>query len=232
MRRMAPVDRAITLLVGVVLLAAAATALAWREGVVVSDRTLDVSWLGWRVHTEWWPWAVGTAGAVLVLFGLTLAVGHLPRRRVSVIRPGGAHSRSGLVDSDVLVSTVRDRIHEIDGVRAARGRIRRERDHLVMSFVVTVEPSVSLRHTVSELDDAATMGAYIAHRDDLAKAVSLVDRGLVSMVVGMVRPLDEVNEVFEALEEGAVVGRAVLEVMAEPSEVPSARGPSDIVSAD
>jgi hypothetical protein len=54
----------------------------------------------------------------------------------------------------------------------------------------------------------------------------------VSMVVGMVRPLDEVNEVLEALEEGAVVGRAVLEVTAEASELPSAREPSDIVSAD
>lgn len=62
------------------------------------------------------------------------------------------------------------------------------------------------------LDEVEYVGSRYAHRDDLAKAVSLVERGLVSMVVGMVRPLEEVNEVFQALESGSVVGRAVLEV--------------------
>ena len=52
-------------------------------------------------------------------------------------------------------------------------------------------------------------------------------RGLVSTVVGRVRPLEAVNEVFDELEAGAVVGRAVLEV----ADIPSAREPSDIVSA-
>ena len=32
------------------------------------------------------------------------------------------------------------------------------------------------------------------------------------MIVGMVRPLEQVNEVFEALTAGTVVGRAVLDV--------------------
>jgi D-arabinose 1-dehydrogenase-like Zn-dependent alcohol dehydrogenase len=82
------------------------------------------------------------------------------------------------------------------------------------------------------LDEVDYVGSRYAHRDDLAKAVSLVARGLVSMVVGMVRPLDEVNDVFGALEDGAVVGRAVLEVAASSSGLPSAREPSDIVSAD
>jgi D-arabinose 1-dehydrogenase-like Zn-dependent alcohol dehydrogenase len=62
------------------------------------------------------------------------------------------------------------------------------------------------------LDEVEYVGSRYAHRDDLARAVSLVERGLVSTVVGMVRPLEDVNEVFEALEAGSVVGRAVLEV--------------------
>jgi D-arabinose 1-dehydrogenase-like Zn-dependent alcohol dehydrogenase len=65
------------------------------------------------------------------------------------------------------------------------------------------------------LDEVEYVGSRYAHRDDLTNAVSLVARGLVSPVVGMVRPLEEVNEVFEALEEGSVVGRAVLEVAAD-----------------
>ena len=35
--------------------------------------------------------------------------------------------------------------------------------------------------------------------------------------VGLVRPLDAVNDVFTALEAGEIVGRAVLEVAAQPS---------------
>jgi D-arabinose 1-dehydrogenase-like Zn-dependent alcohol dehydrogenase len=43
--------------------------------------------------------------------------------------------------------------------------------------------------------------------------MALVAGGDVRRVVGMVRPLDEVNEVFEALEGGKVAGRAVLDVV-------------------
>jgi alcohol dehydrogenase, propanol-preferring len=82
------------------------------------------------------------------------------------------------------------------------------------------------------LDEVSYAGSRYAHRDDLTRAVSLVARGLVSMVVGMVRPLDEVNDVFDALEDGAIVGRAVLEVAPTTSEVRDRREPSDIVSAD
>jgi D-arabinose 1-dehydrogenase-like Zn-dependent alcohol dehydrogenase len=65
------------------------------------------------------------------------------------------------------------------------------------------------------LDEVDYVGSRYAHRDDLAKAVTLVDRGLVSMVVTMVRPLEEANDVVEALEAGSVVGRAVLSIAAD-----------------
>ena len=75
------------------------------------------------------------------------------------------------------------------------------------------------------------MGSRYAHRDDLAKAVTLVARGLVSTVVGLVRPLEDVNDVFAELESGSVVGRAVLEVASDPAGFPAGRTASDIVSA-
>lgn len=67
------------------------------------------------------------------------------------------------------------------------------------------------------LDETIYLGSRYAHRDDLVNAISLVTRGLVQPVVGLVRPLDAVNEVFTALEAGEVVGRAVLEVATQPS---------------
>jgi len=81
------------------------------------------------------------------------------------------------------------------------------------------------------LDEVDYVGSRYAHRDDLANAVTLVARGLVSMVVGLVRPLDDVNDVFAALESGSIVGRAVLQVAADPAGSPSGGMASDIVGA-
>jgi D-arabinose 1-dehydrogenase-like Zn-dependent alcohol dehydrogenase len=40
----------------------------------------------------------------------------------------------------------------------------------------------------------------------------MVAAGIVRPIIGMVRPLEGVNEVFDALRAGEVVGRAVLDV--------------------
>jgi D-arabinose 1-dehydrogenase-like Zn-dependent alcohol dehydrogenase len=79
---------------------------------------------------------------------------------------------------------------------------------------VGYSPSTALRVPTPSfvLDEVAYLGSRYAHRDDLAHAVSLVARGLVRPVVGLVRQLDDVNSVVAALEAGDVVGRAVLEV--------------------
>ena len=82
------------------------------------------------------------------------------------------------------------------------------------------------------LDEVVYLGSRYAHRDDLANAISLVARGLVSMIVGLVRSLDEVNEVMEALEDGSVVGRAVLDVSGEATASAGWDRASDIVSVD
>jgi D-arabinose 1-dehydrogenase-like Zn-dependent alcohol dehydrogenase len=62
------------------------------------------------------------------------------------------------------------------------------------------------------LEEIEIVGSRYAHRDDLERAVALVAAGTVRPVVGMVRPLEAANEVFDALRAGDVVGRAVLDV--------------------
>jgi propanol-preferring alcohol dehydrogenase len=62
------------------------------------------------------------------------------------------------------------------------------------------------------LGEIEVVGSRYAHRDDMERAIAMVAAGLVRPVVGMVRPLEEVNEVFDALRAGEVVGRAVLDV--------------------
>ena len=84
---------------------------------------------------------------------------------------------------------------------------------------VGYSPTTALRVPTPSfvLDEVTYLGSRYAHRDDLADAVALVARGLVEPVVGLVRPLEDVNDVFAALEAGDVVGRAVLEIGTEPS---------------
>jgi D-arabinose 1-dehydrogenase-like Zn-dependent alcohol dehydrogenase len=127
---------------------------------------------------------------------------------------------------DVVVDTVG---HD-DTLDLARRLIRPGGRVVAVGYTPTSALSVPTPRLV--LDEVDYVGSRYAHRDDLSKAVSLVARGLVSTVVGMVRPLDEVNDVFAALEDGTVVGRAVLEVAVDPARLPSGRGSSDIVSAD
>ena len=122
---------------------------------------------------------------------------------------------------DVVVDTVGHH----DTLELARRLVRPGGRVVVVGYTPASALSVPTPSLV--LDEVKYLGSRYAHRDDLAKAVALVARGLVSTVVGMVRPLEAVNEVFDELEAGAVVGRAVLEV----ADIPSAREPSDIMSA-
>ena len=126
---------------------------------------------------------------------------------------------------DVVVDTVG---HD-DTLELARRLVRPGGRVVAVGYTPTSALSVPTPRLV--LDEIDYVGSRYAHRDDLAKAVSLVERGLVSTVVGMVRPLDDVNDVFAALEAGSVVGRAVLEVASDPARVPGEGKASDIVSA-
>ena len=122
------------------------------------------------------------------------------------------HAIQGLLDEtggegvDVVVDTVG---HD-DTLALARRLVRP--GGRVVGVGYAPDSSLIVPTTRLVLDEVDYVGSRFAHRDDLARAVSLVERGAVSMIVGMVRPLEQVNEVFEALETGSVVGRAVLDV--------------------
>jgi 2-desacetyl-2-hydroxyethyl bacteriochlorophyllide A dehydrogenase len=106
---------------------------------------------------------------------------------------------------DVVIDTVGD-----DRTIPLARRIVRNGGRVVLVGYTTSSLSVPTSRLV--LDEVDYVGSRFAHRDELTRAVSLVERGLVRTVVGLVRPLADVNEVFQALEEGSVVGRAVLEI--------------------
>lgn len=62
------------------------------------------------------------------------------------------------------------------------------------------------------LEEVTLVGSRYASMDELQRAIRLVANQKVQMVVDRVSPLEEVNDIFKALEAGDVVGRAVLDV--------------------
>jgi D-arabinose 1-dehydrogenase-like Zn-dependent alcohol dehydrogenase len=64
------------------------------------------------------------------------------------------------------------------------------------------------------LDEIVVLGSRYVTRGELERAIELVRLGLVKPVVDRVRPLAEVNEAYDDLEQGRIVGRTVLQVAA------------------
>lgn len=113
------------------------------------------------------------------------------------IAPGGM---------DVVLDTVghAETLAAADRLTRAGGRI------VVVGYTSTTALNVPTPRIV--LGELELVGSRFAHRDDLEHAVALVASGQVRPIVGLVRPLEEVNEVFAALGSGEIVGRAVLDV--------------------
>jgi D-arabinose 1-dehydrogenase-like Zn-dependent alcohol dehydrogenase len=62
------------------------------------------------------------------------------------------------------------------------------------------------------LDEVELVGSRYVRMHELERAIRLVAEGKVQTVIDRVLPLENVNDAFEALENGKVVGRVVLDV--------------------
>ena len=62
------------------------------------------------------------------------------------------------------------------------------------------------------LGEVEIVGSRYCSRDDLGRAIELVRSGQIRTVVDAVRPLEEVNEAYDDLIAGRIVGRVVLDL--------------------
>lgn len=136
------IDRLITGLVGVLLLAGGVWALGDRLGQrnarAAADR-VSVPTITGLPDQPWWPAAVGAGGVVLVLGALWLLVRHLHTagsRTVPV--PGGGTVEMGRVADAVAADLGRS-----PWIRKARASTRIEKGHPVIRVAVTVSPGAS-----------------------------------------------------------------------------------------
>ena len=165
-RAVLALDRILTFLLGLLLLAAGAAAVAWWAGQLgrvwptVPD-TLSLGAASSAVGASWWPWAAGVAGAVAMLLGLRWLIAHVPRRNVGTLALPSNHGRGSLrIDPGAAATTAAQVLAESPGVRSAHGTMHHDRGELVASLSATIEPTADL---TTVIDRAERVSAELGH---------------------------------------------------------------------
>jgi hypothetical protein len=168
-------DRVVCLLLGLLLLAFGAGAAVWgTDRVSPLTGPLDLGPLPDATNKTWWPWAVGVAGAVLILLGLRWLLAHVPARGTGPIRLDGS-GRQGrlLADGRPIADTAAQVLAETPGVRSARGRVLRERGRVVARLDAAVEPDADLSEIAVAADEVSAQLRNMLGRPDLDCRVQL-----------------------------------------------------------
>ena len=174
------VDRAVCLLLGLALIGFGAGAIVWgTDRVPPLTGALDLGGLASATNKTWWPWAVGLAGAALVLLGLRWLFEHAPRRGTGPIRlPGSGRQGRLLADGGPVAAAAAQVLGEAMGVRSTRGRVLRERGRVVVRMDATVEPEADLDDVARAADEVSAQLRHVLGRDDLDCRIQLhVARG-------------------------------------------------------
>ncbi len=174
-RTTAVLDRVVTLLVGLTLIAGALLAAGWYYDWW--------SWLPTEVDStdaleltgrQWWPWALGGASFLLLVLGLRWLFAHTPARRVGDLRLPGSGSEGRLeVDAGSAVSAACSDLQARHDVRTARGVVRRDRNQLVIDVRLMLEPRCDLREVSAAVDETTAALTHGLERPDLYCRVRL-----------------------------------------------------------
>lgn len=168
-------DRFVTAVVGLALIAAGVLAIGWFYDwwSWLPDQVSSSSALS-ATNRIWWPWAVGIAAVLLVLLGLRWLFAHSPGRRVSSLQlPGSGTGGRLSVDASSAVSAACSDLAARHDVRSAKGLVRRDRGQLVVDISATLEPRTDLTEIAAAADRAATALARSLERPDVYCRVRL-----------------------------------------------------------
>lgn len=168
-------DRLVTFLLGVSLIAGGVLGLSWYyDWWDWTYESIDSTEAVDATATDWWPWALGAAAVVLFLLGLRWLFAHTPGRRVSELRLPGSGSEGRLeVDASSAVTAACAELRERADVRSAQGVIRRDRGQLLIDIRATLEPRCELREVASAIDETTATLIRSLERPELYCRVRL-----------------------------------------------------------
>lgn len=164
-------DRVATLLAGLILLAAGAAAVAWQRGALVDGRSLSFGPAADATRTDWWPWASGGVGALLVILGIRWLLTHRPARkasRVTLETPAASLPRS-TADAASVAHAAAIAIRRDPAVLKASGAAVIERGTPTVAITATVTARHGLHAGARAADETADvvgamLGAAVAVR--------------------------------------------------------------------
>lgn len=178
-RRVLGLDRVLAVLFGLVLFVVGVGAAAWYTGglrrlwpqfpeQVSTQKTSDL------INTDWWPWASGAVGALLVLLGLWWLIAHLPRRGVgSLVLPGSGRTGRLRVDPSGPAATAAEVLADTPGVRSAHSKVLHDRGELVVALTATIDPRAELSEVITAADTVAADLHTVLGRDDARARIHL-----------------------------------------------------------
>lgn len=129
-----------------------------------------------------------------------------------------AHDAASFETATSEISQVADEGFDVVIVTAGSEAAFRQGTQIVRKGgrIVAVGYAVGLPFSIDTaglaLGEVEVVGSRYVSRDELGRAIELVGSGQIRTIVDSIRPLDEVNEAYDDLTSGKIVGRVVLDL--------------------
>ncbi|WP_369054241.1 hypothetical protein [Kineococcus terrestris] len=183
-RKVLGLDRLVAVLLGLVLVAAGAAAVAWYAGWLAqllpgTPERLSTGPVADAVAAGWFAGACAAAAVVLALLALWWLIAHVPRRGAPAVSLPGSRDGDRLVlEADAPADAAAEALAAAPGVRSASGRTVVDRGRLVVELRAVVEPSADLEEVGRAADEVSRQLRTVVGRGDVAGRVRLsVARG-------------------------------------------------------
>jgi len=130
--------------------------ILWRAGVLATPTSIDTTTVMRVIASDWWPWAAGVVGLVVVLLGIRWFVAYIPRPVATGLALSRFDEHGDLsVSLSALASAMDDRIAVAPGVRRCNSSVRRDRGVRLVETRVHVDSGVHLRMLTEVVGDVA-----------------------------------------------------------------------------
>ncbi|MDR3663148.1 MAG: hypothetical protein P4L86_22660 [Mycobacterium sp.] len=176
-------DRAATLVAGIVVTAIGAAAVLWPTHLVRdAPERISTGPVVRATSSTWWPWALAGAGTLLVLIGLVWLISHVPIRKAPVLRVSGTTDPGFItVNLEGVASAAAVALEQESNVQAAKGRAVVDRGAPTVELTVTVAHPAGLAGVISAID---TTCAHIARATGGAGTTAVAARTVVQIAKG------------------------------------------------
>ncbi|NHA70133.1 hypothetical protein [Phycicoccus flavus] len=154
-------DRAVGLLLGLLLLAVGTLVVLWWARVLTGPERLTLAGADGLADTAWWPWAAGLGGLVLGALGLSWAAAHLRRVSVRSVSLDGSGEEGRLrLRLDALASAAADSAADRIAVESASGSVGSGPDAGLVEVRARVRHDATLeevRRDLAAVDDEVAL---------------------------------------------------------------------------